>query len=268
MVSEGRAAGSRMHMLDWLEGGKFIADINGLLQPTELFVPQSGKRMPRGWDSTDEARLGKGCGALIDDNLNAILLNWWLANPARANVPNWDLACEALYHGDKPAIVLVEAKAYVREFTDGSGGGGAKDGDNKKRIAEAIEEACVGLSVHAPGVNISANHWYQFSNRIAFAWKLASQGVPTVLIYLGFLGDKGIGTDALRDHDHWKKTVLDNTRDVFPASAWEHHIDVAGTPLWLLIRSLVCARQSAISSRRKLSAIQRPQADGQRKRPM
>ena len=67
-----------MHILDWLEGGQFIPTINEMLRPTELFVPQSGKRMPRGWDNTDEARLGRECGALIKDNLNTILLDWWL----------------------------------------------------------------------------------------------------------------------------------------------------------------------------------------------
>jgi hypothetical protein len=244
MLSEGQAAGSRMHVLDWLDGGNFIPGINELLRPTQLFVPQSGKRMPKGWDDTDEALLGRECGGLLDDSLNAILLKWWLVNVGGANVPNWDLACQALYHGDKPAIVLAEAKAYVREFTGEAGGGGAQNEDNRMRITAAIEEACAGLSVRVPGVRISYDRWYQFSNRIAFAWKLASQRIPTALIYLGFTGDKGISAEAFGDHEHWKKTVLDNTRDVFPVSAWEDRLDIDGTPLWLLIRSLPCARQS------------------------
>jgi hypothetical protein len=68
--------------------------------------------------------------------------------------------------------------------------------------------------------------------------------MPTALAYLGFLGDKGINTDPLRDHDHWRGTVLDNTREIFPASMWERAIDINGTPLWFLIRSLSCIRQS------------------------
>jgi hypothetical protein len=249
MLAEGRAAGSRMHMLDWLDGGTFAPSINELLRPTGLFVPQSGKRMPSGWNNTGEARLGMGCGGIIDDSLNAILLTWWLAKAGRGNIPNWDLACQALYHGDRPAIVLAEAKAYVKEFTDGAGGGGARDSDNRERIAAAIEEARSGLSVHAPGIGISSDRWYQFSNRIAFAWKLASNGIPTALMYLGFLSDRGISVDAFRDHEHWKGTVLDNTRDVFPASGWERPLDIDGTPLWLLIRSLSCSRQSDVGAR-------------------
>src|SRR5450830_1790281 len=204
MLTRDRAAGSRMHILDWLDGGTFTPRINEMLRPTELFVPQSGKRMPSGWDNTDEARLGKECGALIDDSLNMTLANWWLINVAGANVPNWDLACEALYHGNRPALVLAEAKAYVREFTDGAGGHGSNNADNQKQIAKAIQEASDALSRHAPGVKISSNSWYQFSNRVAFAWKLASHGIPTALIYLGFLGDVGISTDPLRDDNYWR----------------------------------------------------------------
>jgi len=106
MLAQNRAAGSRMHVLDWLDGGLFIPSINEMiLRPTEFFVPQSGKRMPKGWHDTNEALLGKRCGSLIDDDLNATILTWWLVNVRGANVPNWDLACEALYHGNRPALV-------------------------------------------------------------------------------------------------------------------------------------------------------------------
>jgi hypothetical protein len=236
--------------LDWLDGGAFVPGINQMLQPTELFVPQSGKRMPRGWDDTDEARMGKECGAIIEDSLNAALVKWWLVHVSGANIPNWDLACEALYHGDEHAVVLAEAKAHVKEFTDGAAGQSGENADNRMRIAAAIDEARAGLSRHDPGVKISSERWYQFSNRVAFAWKLASNGIPTALIYLGFIGDKGISSDPFRDRDHWRDTVLNSTRDIFPASMWERPLDINGTPLWLLIRSLPCLRQSHITALR------------------
>jgi len=233
-----------MHMLDWLDGGSFIQSINEMLRPTEFFVPQSGRRMPKGWQDTDEARLGRECESLIDDTLNATILNWWLVNVSGANVPNWDLACAALYRGGKQALVLAEAKAHVKEFTESAGGHRSGNSQNQERIAGAIEEARVALAHHADGVGISSTAWYQFSNRVAFAWKVASQGVPTALIYLGFTGDKGISNTELRDHDHWRETVLSSTREIFPSSLWERPIDCNGTPLWFLIRSWRCARQS------------------------
>jgi hypothetical protein len=249
MLSQERAAGSRMHVLDWLDGGSFLPSINAMLRLTELFVPQSGKRMPTGWDNPDEARFGKECGTLIDDSLNATLLRWWLTNAAGANVPNWDLACEALHHGSRSALVLVEAKAHVREFTDGAGGNAAANADNRERIAAAIEEARADLSGYVPGVRISSDSWYQFSNRVAFAWKLASHGIPSALVYLGFLGDQGISTDPIRDYGHWCDTVLDNTQHIFPTSLWKHPIDINGTPLWFLIRCLPCIRHSPSRTR-------------------
>jgi hypothetical protein len=39
MLTSDRAAGSRMHVLDWLDGGTFVSSINQMLQPSEFFVP-------------------------------------------------------------------------------------------------------------------------------------------------------------------------------------------------------------------------------------
>lgn len=244
MLAIGRAAGSRMHVLDWLDGGAFVSSINEMLQPLEFFVPQSGRRMPTGWDNPDEARFGKHSGALIDGTLDRQLLDWWLINSSGANVPNWDLACQALHHGNRSGLVLVEAKAYVQEFTEGARGHGAGNEQNATRIAAAIDEAASELSRHAPGVRISSNAWYQFSNRIAWAWKLASLGIPTALVYLGFTNDDRIASDPLKDDDHWKNVVISNTEHIFPPSLWDRPIDVGGTPLWFLLRSRDCIRQS------------------------
>ncbi len=252
MLSEDRAAGSRMHVLDWLDGGAFIPSINAMLRPTELFVPRSGKRMPAGWDNSDEACLGRECDSLIGSDLNDTILHWWLANPhPMANIPNWDLVCQALYHGNRSALVLVEAKAYVTEFTRESKGQGGNNPDNRKQISQAIDEVREALSLRSPGVKISADYWYQFANRIAFTWKLASHGIPSALVYLGFLGDKEISTDHFGHYGHWCDTALNNIREIFPASLWERRIDINGTPLWFLIRSLPCIRQSPRRSRDK-----------------
>ncbi|WP_439395162.1 hypothetical protein ACRQ5Q_39370 [Bradyrhizobium sp. PMVTL-01] len=236
-------------MLDWLDGGTFVSSINQMLQRTEFFVPQSGKRMPSGWDSPDEARFGQNSGGLVAPALDQQLSDWWLVNKRGANIPNWDLACQALHQGNRPALVLVEAKAYVREFTDEGKGHGSQNEQNAARITSAIQEAATDLSRHAPGVKISADAWYQFSNRIAWAWKLASLGTPTALVYLGFTGDKGIAPDYLKDDAHWKDVVISSTQHIFPASLWDCPLDANGTPLWVLLRSRACARQSHPSPR-------------------
>lgn len=121
--------------------------------------------------------------------------SWWLVTVRGANVPNWDLACEALYDGNRPALVLAEAKAHVREFTDGEGGNASQNAENGQRIKEAIEQAREGLSEHAQGVKICAGEWYRFSNRVAFAWKLASLlAFPLHLFILAFLATSRLAT--------------------------------------------------------------------------
>jgi hypothetical protein len=231
-----------MHILDWLDGGTFVPSINEMLRPTGFFVPQSAQRMPTGWDDPTEARLGKECGALLDTSLNTALLNWWLSVTAGANVPNWDLACASRTCGDREGIVLVEAKAHVRELSDA----GKQPGNeaNDARIRAAIKEAGEALGGPAAGINLTADSHYQFANRIAFAWKLASEGIPAVLMYIGFTENRGISAEPLKDGDHWQRTVLDATREALPQSFWEREIDCGKAPLWLVTRSQPCIRQS------------------------
>jgi hypothetical protein len=205
MTTDRLGAGSRMHVLDWLDCGTFITSINRMLRPTGFLVPQSGNRMPRGWHDPREARLGKDCEALIHDDINTILINWWLTKVTAANVPNWDLACEARASGSRIGLVLVEAKAHEAEFLEGRLPKNEGKSENHERISAAIEEARRDLSRHAQGVNISSAHWYQFSNRVAFAWKLASEGIPTVLIYLGFTGDGGMKYRSTPFRDHGRQ---------------------------------------------------------------
>ena len=58
------------------------------------------------------------------------------------------------------------------------------------------------------GLRSAAARNYQLANRLAFTWKLASLGLPTVLIYLGFYGDRGIGDAGapFESDDDWKDT--------------------------------------------------------------
>ena len=48
-------------------------------------------------------------------------------------------------------------------------------------------EADHALNGVLPGWSLSRDSHYQLANRFAWAWKLADMGLPTILIYLGFL---------------------------------------------------------------------------------
>jgi len=89
------------------------------------------------------------------------------------------------------ALVLVEAKAHKTELsTAGKPFRSAKTRsagtvrENHACIALAIAEADSALQGKVPGILLSRDVSYQFSTEIAYAWKLASLGIPTALIYL------------------------------------------------------------------------------------
>lgn len=143
----------------------------------------------------------------------------------------------------RPGLVLVGAKANVGELkSDGkklSENASEHTQENHARIAKAISEARDGLSRIVPGVTIDMASHYQLANRLAFAWKLASLGLPFVLVYLGFTGDTGIqdGGTPLANDGHWRVTFAQHSAPVAPSRLFERRLEVNVTPLWILVRS-------------------------------
>lgn len=146
----------------------------------------------------------------------------------------------------------MEAKAHVGELANESAGkrhrpdASADSRKNHERIGEAIAEACQALRACDPRIGVSRDRCYQFSNRVAFAWKLASEGIPIALIYLGFTGDEVIGrlSGQIRDAEHWRSLIKQQSDEVFPTEMWERDIAIGPAPLWLLARTLPASRQS------------------------
>ena len=70
---------------------------------------------------------------------------------------------------------------------------------------------------------MSRDDCYQMANRFAWSWKLASLGVPVVLVYLGFLNaiemsDLG---DPFREPADWVECVKAHSKDKVPGDAWD-----------------------------------------------
>lgn len=149
----------------------------------------------QGYAQPKEAKLHANYSAFLPQDLKPMLLNWWLAHTRGANVPNWDLAATCSI-GGRRGLVLLEAKAHENELSPAGKvlrpDAPANSRENHERIDQAIEEARQALDRLVPGVRISRDSHYQLSNRVAYAWKLASLGIPNVLIYLGLIGDTGI----------------------------------------------------------------------------
>jgi hypothetical protein len=110
--------------------------------------------------------------------------------------------------------------------------------ENHDRICKAIEQARAALEPQAPGISISCDKHYQLSNRIAFAWWLASHGIPTVLLYLGFTGDADIATvgKPFADDRSWQAAFGKHLEAVCPPSVLDRRLELAA-PMWILSRS-------------------------------
>lgn len=207
--------------------------------------------MPRGlpvlkangaWDTTptEEAKLGESAGFLPEEQRKEIT-NWWLAAPGRANTPNWDIASICTV-GKKEGLLLAEAKAHKAELkSDGKTLGNNVSEESKRnhnQIARAISVASGALNEVMAGWKLSCDSHYQMANRFAWAWKLASMGVPVVLVYLGFLNAtemEDLG-EPFTDYAHWSKIVLEHSKDVVPQQAWGRDINVGHATITPLIR--------------------------------
>ena len=230
--------GSRLRclMLTNLPDDTFAKALTDLASPHATVAP-GHLQAPHGFLQPDEAKLGETPG-FLSDSQRAEITGWWLEESRNANTPNWDLVSQCQI-GSQDGLILVEAKAHEDEFKTNTDTCGAKE-PNADRIKGAIQEASKEWNQMLPGFSLSSDSHYQLSNRFAFAWKLAEMGIPSVLVYLGFLDahemDNG-QRKLLRTAKQWQACVLRRSRDQVPENVWDQTFDVAGTPVTLLIRS-------------------------------
>ena len=245
--------GSRKHILDWVESPKFVTQLREMLQPVAVNVPDQPAFVPIGYGNPTEAQLHNAeLPFEVLHPVQAQLRDWWLAYPIGAKTPNWDLVVECEVEG-RPGLVLVEAKANQAELkTDGKtepDDPDTRSGENHRRIRSAIAAAQLGLAEAGAQTRIDVRSHYQLVNRIAFTWKLATLGIPTILVYLGFTGDTGIWDVGrpFSSHDEWRSVLLGHAAQVAPESLWDPRIGLDQAPMWMLIRSLPVREASAPS---------------------
>jgi hypothetical protein len=206
-------------------------------QPFATVDPEHDCWMPRGFSDRKEARLGEALALLSDEQREAITC-WWLAVRERANTPNWDIASTATIN-EKKGLLLVEAKAHAAEIRpDGKTDEGRLE--NHERINAACREASATLNGIQAGWTLSTDANYQLCNRFAWGWKLASIGVPVMLVYLGFLRAEEMRDQGMpfADGEQWERLVRDHSRGIAPAAVWDRPILVDGTPLRAKIMSM------------------------------
>jgi hypothetical protein len=224
--------GSRYRCLLATAGAKapVVEFLNTLVPPT-VTVADDAKYQPAGFAKPEEGRLGETNG-FLEGHERDELSRWWLAFPESANTPNWDMLSTCTVDGRR-GLLLVEAKAHEGELKTNDCCG-AKNKANRDQIAAAIKNANSDLG---QGWNLTCDSHYQLANRFAWASKVASLGVPVVLVYLGFLNAHDM-PKPFADACAWERAVLNYSRNVVPARVWgSMSLRINGTPLIPLIRS-------------------------------
>jgi hypothetical protein len=209
--------------------------------------------MPRGISDPREAKLGDASD-LLSQHVREMLSSWWLEVRAGANTPNWDIASTASINGTE-GLLLVEAKAHSRELSDAGKSTIQVDSltestvdlsvesnhaKNDEKIAAGCHEATTALNKLLHGWNLSSQTHYQLCNRFAWTWKLASLGIPVVLVYLGFLNaaemeDQGRPFSSNGD---WQALMRAHSSGIVPNDAWASPLLVDGVPVRALVRSV------------------------------
>jgi hypothetical protein len=202
--------GSKKHILELIGSSNFIATMNTILLPYQAEITDKKYIQPKGAMEVSECglqtfinknKLSERFPTLMDFDFNT----WW--KPSGGKAPTWDMISLCQLDG-KDAILLVEAKAHVKEFD--VKGKRLKDKPsegsitNHNNIEARIKEAYGNLNCTYAGFDISIEKHYQLSNRVAFAWQLKQLNVPVVLLYLGFTGDSYF-TDYFEGDSHWEE---------------------------------------------------------------
>lgn len=235
--------GSRKHVLDWTGSPSFLKEFQQLLDLHPVCLSNKPVFKPKGVTDPSEARLeGFGPTWLPENPAWLKLRDWWLYHKAGANTPNWDIAigCEI---EDRPGLILVEAKANWPELNKAGkflrADASIKSRENHEHIGAAIAESCIGWQQLDRSITINRDSHYQLANRLAFTWKLASFGIPVVLLYLGFTEDVGIRNIGapFADEADWQLAFNTYVSGIVPLELFEKRLEIETTPVWLVSRS-------------------------------
>jgi hypothetical protein len=226
-----REKGSQRAMLKLIESDHFLSSINELIKPYgEITVYDNW--MPKSLNNDKEAELKN----FLKYNFNSLLydkvVNWWLH--VDTTTPNWDLISTCTIDG-KRGVLLVEAKAHEKELNEESH---KKSLDKKEATENSIRNHIkIGASINDvndeikkefPKISISRDNCYQLSNRVAHAWWLANQGIPVVLLYLGFLDCQDMNDGKyklLNSSKEWEDCFLNHAKRVRVDSIIDKWVD-------------------------------------------
>lgn len=215
--------GSSHQLLQWMhkERDVFVRDLNNLINIPEVKITANNWWRP---DCTIDGSIypEEITTEGIPDKILSLYYkkkiknDWWLKYHQGAKTPEWDFIGNANIGGAK-GLIIIEAKSHKEEIPKLDK---CRSGKNREHIHQAIEEVNNNLSKNYKdfNFNLSIDNHYQLSNRIVYAWKFATLGIPVVLIYLGFINDnemKDVGKPFNSSED-WNEFIKCYIKDIFP----------------------------------------------------
>ncbi|AWG22909.1 hypothetical protein FFWV33_15935 [Flavobacterium faecale] len=209
--------GSKKAMSKLVKSIGFHNIINVLLKKDGLSITSNDIWIPNSVSPTKEVGLNVFLRSNFDVQVANDSIKWWLYKGSAA--PKWDLISTCTING-KRGILLVEAKAHKGELkNDKKNIKKEATTDSKKnheQIALAIAEANTHIKGDIADIALSRDSCYQFSNRVAHAWWLANQGIPVVLLYLGFLNceDMSDNYKTFKTDKEWEDCFTGHTEIV------------------------------------------------------
>lgn len=229
--------GSKYAVLKLVESDNFLISMNKLIKDTGASISEYDNWMPKGLRYDKEAELKFFLRHNFSSKLGKDILDWWLMHDA--TTPNWDLLSTCTINGER-GLLLVEAKGHYDELDKSEKklkkNASVESKENHNKIFDAIE-----LTNKAIGIELSRDKCYQLSNRVAHAWWLASQGIPIVLLYLGFLNctDMEDGKRTLfKSDDDWQACFNKHAQQVGADKIINKWIDCGKSEFKTICRSL------------------------------
>lgn len=228
-----REKGSKTAMIRLVESKDFIKTINGLIKTRRASITTEDVSSPNAQISNKEVTLSTFLRHNFDSKKADAITKWWVA--IGTATPKWDLISTCTIDG-KRGILLVEAKAHYGELKMDKKKEGKNLSDNSKKnhnqIAKAINDANEYIQEGIKSISLSRDTCYQFSNRVAHAWWLANQGIPVVLLYLGFLNCEDLNEENKKNqyklftsHEDWKTCFINHANMVEASELIDREID-------------------------------------------
>lgn len=227
-----RRKGSWLHIRDLVVAPDYLTKFEALLGQHGLPVTDIVCWHPNRYDSREYtvSLFLKSCWTVMADQLED-LNQWWVRHGGKT--PTWDLLCLGQVDG-KPGIVLVEAKAHLGEMNSPKGRSKSnpkKSAENWTQIQGRMKDALTALgTTGADALSLGGEH-YQFVNRLTWAHKLANDGLPVVLVYLGFTDDRCWPKDPIVSGS-WRKAVASHAQGVLPIGFDDRAHEFGKGKLW------------------------------------